>query len=104
MLKRLGHCAVLLAIAAGLGCSGTGRNASVQWSASQHLIFNPEWTGIPSGPVAREVWPATAAFVGREEEVFYRETIIDWQGRTSGGREPVYYRRFNSIRTGRAHR
>ena len=104
MLKRLGHCAVLLAIAVGLGCSGTGRDASARWIASKHLIFNPEWTGIPSGAVGRAAWPTTPAFVGREEEVSYRETIIDWQGRTSGGREPVYYRRFSSIRTGRAHR
>ena len=100
MLNRLGHCAVLVTIAVGLGCSVTERNGSTRWIAGQHLIFNPEWTGIPSGPEAREVWPSTSAFGGRDEEVFYRETIMDWQGRT----EPVYYRRFNSIRTGRAHR
>ncbi len=72
--------------------------------AEKHLIFNPEWTNIPPEYVARSDWPSTAALSVLGEEIAYRETIIDRQGRSTGGRDQTYYRRFYSVRTGRAGR
>ncbi|MFH1110838.1 MAG: hypothetical protein V1790_16820 [Planctomycetota bacterium] len=53
--------------------------------------------------VARTDWPATAGLDSQREEITYRETIIDRQGR-SWFDEDFTYRRFDSTRTGRTTR
>ena len=87
-----------------VGCSATATSAPPSRMSVQHVIFNPEWTGIPSLGFARTDWPSTVAFLHVGEEIDYKETIIDWQGRFGGNLDQTYYRRFASVRTGRARR
>lgn len=100
MNRILATLLLLLAIPIIGGCSGYVRSARPHYVKMNHAIFNPEWTQIPVTAVARSDWPSTAAYSGSGEEVEYRETIIDWQGRFGGSREQLYYRRFDSVRTG----
>ncbi len=86
------------------GCSVSARTARPRTVKMNNAIFNPEWTQIPVSAIARSDWPSTDAFSAHGEEVEYRETIIDWQGRFGRSQDQVYYRRFDSVRTGRARR
>ena len=95
---------LLLAIPIAVGCSGHARTPRSHGVKMNNAIFNPEWTRIPVTAIARSDWPSTAAYSGSDEEVEYRETIIDWQGRFGRSQDQVYYRRFDSVRTGVARR
>ena len=86
-----------------IGCSVSARTAGPSYIAERHLLFNPEWMDLPVGYVARSDWPSTVAFSTISEAVEYRETIIDWQGRFGADSDRLY-RRFGSVRTGRALR
>ena len=98
--------AVLLLLTASLltGCTATGRMSSSSRLPASYTIFNPDWNRLPLVSVPRADWPVTTAFSKLGESIEYRETIIDWQGRFAGARDQRYYRRFESVRTGRARR
>ena len=70
---------------------------------SEHLLFNPEWTGLSLNEVPRGDWPSTPAFANGGEQVEYRETIIDRQGDFGVSRDRLY-RRFDSVRQGHRER
>ena len=94
----------LLVLLAVCGCSVNGRHSCFRDIAEKNLIFNPDWTRLPVFDVAREDWPFTSSVWHNGETTEYRETIIDRQGRFLYHPECHYYRRFDSIRTGRLHR
>ncbi|MFQ5495935.1 MAG: hypothetical protein ACE5EX_11205 [Phycisphaerae bacterium] len=104
MLRR-GAILGLLVIAgtAIAGCAAVTRTAPVRHSRSTHLIFNPQWTGIPPSAVARGEWPSTFAYESGEELIDYRESYIDRQG-TYGHDRDQLIRRFYQRRTGRIRR
>lgn len=87
-----------------VGCSAPMRAGRRAYIKAIGTIFNPDWTGLPTHFVPRSDWPSTIAYSNLGEEIAYRETIIDWQGRSRGTQDQLYYRRFKSIRTGRARR
>jgi len=103
-MKRTLGLLMLLALSVLVGCSAPATYASSSRVSVQHVIFNPECTGIPPFGFARIDWPSTVAFSHVGEEIDYKETILDWQGRFGGDLDQTYYRRFASVRTGRARR
>lgn len=87
------------------GCARSLRPTPPLCNTASRLIFNPTcrfYSGLDT-PVARADWPATAGLDHQREEISYRETIIDRQGR-SWFDEDLTYRRFDSTRTGRTTR
>ncbi len=104
MNRKLAAWLLLLAPFIAAGCSVPMRSVRLPGIKCTSTIFNPEWTGLPVSSVPRTDWPSTIAYSDFGEEITYRETIIDWQGRFGGTRDQLYYRRFDSIRTGRARR
>ena len=84
------------------GCATPVRTTGLAHIPEKNLIFNPEWTGLPVLEVARASWPSTAAFSSLVEQIDYRETIIDRQG-SFGHDLDFLYRRFDSVRSGRAY-
>ncbi|MBI4717890.1 MAG: hypothetical protein HY763_08820 [Planctomycetes bacterium] len=89
-----------------LGCAGkrphaTGHPARI--AAAPYLLFNPDPEAFPIVEYGRSDWPATSSFNELGEVVEYQETIIDRQGRF-GIDQDLHYRRFDSVRTGRAYR
>ena len=86
-------------------CSTPLRHTSGLPRAETHLLFNPKGTIDSSfeAVVVRADWPATAGLDRPREEISYRETIMDRQGR-SWLDEGFTYRRFDSTRTGRTTR
>jgi hypothetical protein len=87
------------------GCAGSLRPTPPLRNTASHLIFNPVcslYSGLDTA-VARADWPATAGLDHQREEISYRETIIDRQGR-SWFDQDFTYRRFDSTRTGRTTR
>lgn len=87
------------------GCAGSLRPTPPLRYTASHLIFNPVcslYSGSDTA-VARSDWPSTAGLDHQREEISYRETIIDRQGR-SWFDEDFTYRRFDSTRTGRTTR
>ena len=97
---------ILLAILGPLlatGCSSIGRQVQLQQHCTRELLFSPSWTGLPTCDVGRSSWPSTVAYGQVDEQVDYRETIIDRQG-WFGNQRDFYYRRFDSVRAGRARR
>ena len=95
-----------LLVANGLiGCCPTNvRKPQAAVALNEHLIFNPEWTGIGPVEYGREEWPSTVAYSASGEDVRYQERIIDWQWGSIRPTHWGYYRRFTSVRTGRAVR
>jgi len=67
---------------------------------NRHLIFSPEQDGTFVMQDYDTNWPATIDAYQPFEVVDYRETISDRQDRW-GNLEDQYYRRFDSVRTGR---
>jgi len=57
----------------------------------------------PGYDLTRSDWPVAAAFEHQREELYYRETIVDRQGRF-GANQDYGYRRFDSTRMGRTRR
>ena len=97
--------AILLVLGAGLpGCAATSPGSPAGLVAERHLIFNPECTGTTPVWLDRGDWPSTIVPSNPGEELTYRETIIDWQGRSRGWQDQDYRRRFTSIRTSRPRR
>ena len=90
---------MLIVIVSG-GCSTSGRP---QTGLTESLLFNPAGTGVGTPLVARTDWPSTPAYSSWDEQVAYRETIIDRQGQSGTGRDYTI-RRFYSVRTGRVQR
>ena len=87
------------------GCVGALRPTPPLRNTASRLIFNPVcslYSGLDTA-VARADWPATAGLDHQREEISYRETIMDRQGR-SWFDEDFTYRRFDSTRTGRTTR
>jgi len=87
------------------GCAGSLRPTPSLRNTASHLIFNSacsSYSGLDTA-VARADWPATTGLDHQREEISYRETIIDRQGR-SWFDEDLTYRRFDSTRTGRTTR
>lgn len=82
------------------GCATSQRRGRPPRAFSEHLLFNPEWTGLVSHDVQRSDWPSTPAFAHGSEYVEYRETIIDRQG-DFGFASDRLYRRFDSVRRGK---
>ena len=103
MLCRFAGIVLLIALVILVGCSASARYVKPSHVAEKNILFNPEWTGLPSFFVGRTEWPATIAFSHLGEDVEYRETIVDRQGWYRNGRDHLY-RRFDSVRIGRIHR
>ena len=96
----------LLAVFAPLlttGCGNIGHQAQVQQHFTQELLYSPSWTGLPTCNITRSAWPSTTAYRQVDEQIDYRERIIDRQG-WFGDQRDFYYRRFDSTRTGRGRR
>ena len=104
MNRMLATTFLLMAILFAEGCTGGVRVARPTDVKLNNAIFNPEWTRIRVSAIARSDWPSVAVFSDGGEEIEYRETIIDWQGRFGRSQDQVYYRRFDSVRTGVARR
>ncbi len=100
-----GGIAVTAAIVAALiaGCADSGRHISMHRTRSEHLLFNPSWTGLPSLNTPRGNWPATLRYENGGEVFDYRETIIDVES-SFGAQSDRYYRRFEVVRVGHAYR
>lgn len=87
------------------GCAGALRPTPPLRNTVSRLIFNPVcslYSGLDAA-VARTDWPATTGLDHQREEISYRETIMDRQGR-SWFDDGFTYRRFDSTRTGRTTR
>ncbi|MGH8679027.1 MAG: hypothetical protein ACREUQ_11815 [Burkholderiales bacterium] len=67
------------------------------------MLFGAEVPAHPDGFTERSDWPATTGFTTSDEQIEYRETVYDVQGRGFGDRDWLY-RRFDSVRTGRRFR
>lgn len=97
-------CTVSIALATFLGACVAPKRASILPTTSvRHIIFNPEWSRVPSLAVGRSDWPSSIAFSEFGEVIDYRETIRDRQGQFGANRDR-YSRRFDSVREGRARR
>lgn len=103
-MKRTLGLLMLLAPPVLVGCSAPATSAPSSRASVRHVIFNPEWTKIPSLSFVRTDWPSTFVFSHVGESIDYKETILDWQGRFGRNLDQTYYRRFASVRTGRARR
>lgn len=85
------------------GCASRPTRTSMTWSPDTYLIFNPQWTGIAIADTPRGPWPTTTTFQTFGEDIEYRETTIDIQGR-HGFNSDRTYRRFESTRRGHRSR
>ena len=106
-MKRLMAVLVVLLIPAFVvGCHATAsaRKHACAKTEEAHIIFNPEWTGIPPFDIGRAAWPTTMVYSNAGEQIEYRETTIDRQGWSGVHRDQDYHRRFTSVRTGRVRR
>ena len=112
MLGRFAVCIGLFLLAAAVGCSAPSHRSILSPSeyavtnavADKHLIFNPEWTKLPTVGSMRSDWPSSVGHRAFGEDVRYEEMIIDRQGRFGHSAHRDYYRRFTAVRTGRAGR
>ena len=104
MPSKIATIVMLFAMTAATGCSTTAGRADQTFVSETHLIFSPEWTGLPLAEVGRSNWPATIARLQPGEDLDYRETIIDRQGRLPYNVDRDYYRSFTATRTGRTRR
>ncbi len=104
MKTRLIASVCVLGIHLASGCSVAPSAAPRTRVAARNIIFNPEWIQLPTQSFSRVEWPVTDAYDMLGEDIAYRETIWDWQGRSGGRGEQPYYRRFHSVRTGEARR
>jgi hypothetical protein len=87
------------------GCAATRSAEGFRGMQSKNLVFNPEWTRTPFVAVSRESdWPSSRAKTGANERIEFRETIIDYQGRSGGVNDDRYYRRLYSVRERGARR
>lgn len=107
---RTGICLVGLLLFP-IGCANPDRYGE-SWTVGvisamppTNLIFNPESTRVAYG-LAREPssWPSTAVYTDPGDQITYRESVLDFQGRSTAARGQDYYRRFSSVRTGRGRR
>ena len=95
---------VIVGLAVG-GCAHTHSAVGFRGIQSKNLVFNPEWTRTPFVAVSRDSdWPSARADSGADERIEFRETIIDYQGRSSGANDDRYYRRLYSVRERGARR
>ena len=85
------------------GCSRNDRSLRLSIIPDTHLIFNPEWTGIPSDAIARADWPVAHVYDSTSEIVHFRTTMIDRQTHSARGRDQLT-RTFLSVRRGSARR
>ena len=97
-------CAVGIAGTGLVGCASTPVSRPSMRKVKMDLLFNPDWTGVPTFDVPRSSWPSTPAYLPVDEVVDYQETIYDLQGRSSRGQGDYYRRQFKSVRIGRAYR
>ena len=86
-----------------IGCSTGNRSSGFAFITETHLLFNPEWTQIPSLSFARVDWPVALVYRQTEESVEYRETLHDQQ-RQHGRSRDQFTRSFYSVRRGKARR
>ena len=95
-----------LTLAAGsFGCAKNDRGLRLSVITDTHLIFNPEWTGIPSDVFARAGWPVAHVYDSTHETVQYRTTMIDRQTDSGHGHSrDRLARTFHSVRRGSARR
>jgi len=97
-------CVVGIAITGPVGCvSAPGPHRPTR-EVKMDLLFNPDWTGVPTFDVSRSSWPSTPAYLPVGEVVDYQETIYDLQGGSWTGRQDYYRRQFKSVRIGRSYR
>ena len=94
---------IALAVVAVVGCAADRRRVSWRPIPDSHLIFNPERSTPAPPDNFRADWPVVLSGQPDGEEVEYRETIIDHQGRF-GRNSDYHFRRFDSVRTGRVRR
>lgn len=97
-------CVVGIAITGLVGCASTPVSHLSMRKVKMDLLFNPDWTGVPTFDVPRSSWPSTPSYLPIGEIVDYRETIYDLQGGSLNGREDYYRRQFQSVRVGRSYR
>lgn len=97
-------CVFGIAIAGLVGCASAPTSHHSVRKVQMDVLFNPDWTGVPTFDIARSSWPSTPAYLPAGEIVDYQETIYDQQGRSSLGREDYYRRQFRSVRIGRSYR
>ena len=105
MLRRMiAIYAVGIACTALVGCASTPISRLSIPKVKMDILFNPDWTGVPTFDVSRSSWPSTPAYLPAGEIVDYQETIYDLQGRSSHGQGDYYRRQFKSVRIGRSYR
>jgi|GEM_PF-2428666 len=86
------------------GCAHPPR--PLAWRSSEpnsNLIFNPEWTGLPTIDTARRPWPvavaAKSALEFQDYRIYFRDTL-----RPHFGRYDDVYRRVDDVRVGYSSR
>ncbi len=104
MVRRSG----ILIVAIGLtlvtvGCAQRVRRYPVNGTVCGNLVFNSQWNMSVDGFSNRSSWPSTGAYQLSTEQIEFRETVIDRQGRF-GHSDDFLYRRFEQTRTGRGTR
>ncbi len=88
---------------ASTGCACSDKPRRMASRQPEHLIFNPEWTKIPSVDVPRENWPSTSMAGDDSVLVEHEVIIVDRQGGL-GHQPDRLSRRFHSVRRGRTVR
>ncbi|MFQ5590522.1 MAG: hypothetical protein ACE5HE_05100 [Phycisphaerae bacterium] len=94
---------LMLATWSAAGCLHSERHPPIRQARSEHLLFNPSWTGLRTVDIQRAGWPTTVRYLDDAEEFKYTERIID-QADSFGSLPDRYYRRFDAVRKGRGYR
>ncbi|MFQ5414125.1 MAG: hypothetical protein ACE5E6_06665 [Phycisphaerae bacterium] len=97
-------CSTIVCGTAATGCAVSGPRYRAPAPPSPHLIFNPRGRTYGAAYIGRSTWPSTPAYVSDGEIIEYTEVRIDTQDRGFGRNGDRYYRRFTTIRHGRATR
>ncbi len=94
---------IILAATVVGGCAASSHHAFLRPIPDTHMIFNPERTAPARPDNFRTEWPMALSGQPGGEEIEFRETIIDRQGRF-GRYSDYHFRRFHSVRTGHVRR
>ena len=95
---------MLVATLAAAGCATSKRPIDASNTAAKNLIFNQNCKSFPVLDVPREDWPTSEGFNISDEQIAFREVIVNREGRYHSSRSGDLYRRFYSVRTGRGYR
>jgi len=97
---------VSLSLLSPLGCSQSRQVASLSGPQTPALLFDAHPGLVAASDLAfRSHWPSVRAYNDEGEDIYFRERFIDLQGAGRGGLgHDRVYRRFETRRTGWAHR